>query len=87
MPYARRGPPSRARRRAPDLGAMVLLRWVTRIGIGSGLAVILAAGLLFARLLYGPLSVSWLVGPVAQAIGEEAGGVRVDIGDNAVHGD
>jgi hypothetical protein len=46
--------------------------------------LLLTVGLLYVRLLHGPISLTFLVGPVEHAIGEEFSGISVRIEDVAV---
>lgn len=60
----------------PWLGPLVLLAKVTAIVAFAG---VLVAGLLYVRLLHGPISVDFLSRPIERAIAEEISGFRVAI--------
>jgi hypothetical protein len=47
--------------------------------LGIALAAVIVLGLLYLRLLYGPLALNFLVEPIASAIAEELAGPRVHI--------
>lgn len=60
----------------PWVGPLMLLAKVAGIVVFAGALV---AGLLYVRLLHGPVSVAFLTGPIQRAIAEEISGFRVAI--------
>src|SRR5262249_25341701 len=83
-PRRRQGALSAGSRRAlPRSGSGALLLAAKAGGV-AGLGVIIAVGLFVIRLLNGPISLPFLVGPIERAIAEEMGGLRVGIEDVAV---
>jgi hypothetical protein len=64
------------RLRLPFLGPLKFIAVVTGIVAFTGL---LMAGLLYVRLLHGPISVAFLTQPIERAIAEEVAGVQVAI--------
>jgi hypothetical protein len=67
-------------RRSSSRGLLV----AGKMAVLAGLALLIAVGLFFVRLLQGPISLSFLIPPIQRAIAEDGSGLRVDIADAAV---